>query len=322
MENQELSEFLAENLVMLDKSYAARGVNLSIRVWHAATFVVDNLLIKISGDTKENYLEKAWFAVIYTIIEEWYVMRYGDAYRFDTQNDLLGTVQVHSRWFLLDIPASFIESRESDSFWVRLPTSIYASEAPLKWFSHGPNAEALSSGAKSRLIKRISVVTSNLRTIRLNLWAHMPSKVAENISAQIMKHFETATRYLSQNNEHSAQLAMWEICLAVEKCFKLLLLQKQGEYPEIHNLNKLNRLCVSSNIVVIDKRDLHRLPSEYEAMKYRYAETQAPTLRRQWQIYTIGLEIGNAITQRLNRKYQFYDSAFQFRNPPWQKKLA
>lgn len=71
--------FLTDLLPQLDEALAKAGKSVSERPMEAARFIVNELIVDIKGDTKDNFLQKSWFASIFLIAQDWFKKRYGNA---------------------------------------------------------------------------------------------------------------------------------------------------------------------------------------------------------------------------------------------------
>jgi hypothetical protein len=121
-------EFLRDTLPWIDEHLAARGTAVQDRPLTAARQIVDLFVIEVRADTKENYLQKTWFAGIFKSINNWYERRYGDALRKSRQAKALGIVTYFGTPYLLRVPLVFTEPGENGTSWINFPCDVLPSE--------------------------------------------------------------------------------------------------------------------------------------------------------------------------------------------------
>lgn len=319
--NPEIDKIFDHFLPELDKAYSKAGLSLIERPLKAASFIVEHVVIEVEGCEKDDFLEAPWFAAFYDCAERWYENRYGDLSENNSADYLPSLVMIFDRWFLIHVPVRFRGEVEEDStVWVYFPTKVRVEEDPFEWFVSGPNIPKMSKSGAKRASDRLEKVAAISRKINLNLWADFTEKSQSDGASHIKSHLATAAHHFSTNTAHGAQLAIWELHLAIEKSLKLWLNQRGLPVGGTHDLVELNDDITKANkSSILHGKDLLKLPSSTESIKYRYAELRAPSLERQREIYEISLSVVCQITDTLKRKYQFFDAGLKIKQPPWQR---
>src|SRR5688572_10083592 len=104
--NARLERELIKIVRLIDVSMTRRGVPLHTRPMAAAT-QIDKNFMEIEGDSKDQYWEKPWFAIIFGIVQRWYEGRYGEA--LTTKDVIPGVILIHSLPFRVDVPRTYSE---------------------------------------------------------------------------------------------------------------------------------------------------------------------------------------------------------------------
>ncbi|MES2437478.1 MAG: hypothetical protein V4584_00335 [Verrucomicrobiota bacterium] len=134
----------------------------------------------------------------------------------------------------------------------------------------------------------------------------------------IWPHFEKAVRDLLLLTSEGAAAACWDLHLAVEKAFKVLIRCKQpGAAPFGHDLNALHTQAVRSG-AVIDSAWVKRLPKEKIAIQFRYAERLVDTATAIGH-YKTALELVDQISREIPRKMRLNNASFLIKMAPWAK---
>ncbi len=319
MSLERMQSIVREQMTVIDEILAQRGTSLIIRPFEAACVFVDECIVEIRGDTKDDYWEKKWFADIYCWTEEWYRERYGDALKNQEKDNAKGIARVYRTPFALDIPLTLSEPQEpGKTVWVIFPVEVMPTETPVDWLRPKPNLKQLSEQQFAQLTEEISFVASALRAINVNLMtAEYPDSTLQMLAGGIAAHLKKAVQDILSGKPEQISVAFWEIHLAVEKAIKVFLKQKGGNPPNIHDLAKLRELADS----FVDSTELNdsfnHCPSDKEAIKYRYGESENISTEEAIQFYFNSLRIVTFYTKVLHRKYIMNNARFLIKSPPW-----
>lgn len=320
----ETAEFLALQLPDIDRILASLQVNVRQRPLRAASMIVDHCIVRIEGDTKDNYFKKPWFSVIYRETKRWYKERYGQALS-DSQSDVVyGFVLIFDTPFELAIPLGVREEDEpGETFWLCLPTSVMPGERVLDWIITPPNLERLVPSEHEALVRNIVRVAEHLRAIRVNLMtADYPNRPSRKLSEGIIPHLERGAKDIVRNPRERTSLAIWEFHLAAERAMKVYLWQRGIEPPNTHDLDQLNRLSGSGGDTVVPTNLVSKLPSGTTAIRHRYGEADPPDLESTIDIYTAAMQLIGNYARGLTRRFTFDNARFLLKVPPWAKREA
>ncbi len=293
MLSEQMQSVVREQLIVIDEVLSKRGTSLILRPFEAATLFVNECILEIEGDTKDNYWEKKWFSDIYQWTEEWYRERYGDAFKNDRKENAKGITRVYGTPFALDIPLTLTEPEEpGKTVWLIFPIEIMPNETPVDWLMPKPKLQQLSEQQLTRLTKEIEFVATSLRSINVNLMtAEYPLYSLQMLGGGITAHLKKAVIDILTGKPEQISIAFWEIHLAIEKSIKLLLKQTGESPPNTHNLNKLRKMADS----IADSSELRdsfeQCPSDKEAIKYRYGENDNVSAEKVIQFYNNSLRI-------------------------------
>ncbi len=311
-------EFLRDTLPWIDEHLAARGTAVQDRPLTAARQIVDLFVIEVRGDTKENYLQKTWFAGIFKSINKWYERRYGDALRKSRQAKAFGIVTYFGTPYLLRVPLVFTEPGENGTAWINFPCEVLPSEEPLDWIETPPPLDTMKPKRKLALRVAAIRVATALRAINLDMnTANLTKERHRGLARSVIRHFEKAASDTATNEAENLSLAIWELQMACEKSIKVYLSQKQIEYPATHDLRALHRLALDGTDWSEVKTAMPGMPSEKRVMAWRYAEIPPPTPKEVERVYSSALVLCGAYAKRLSRKLIMRNAAIQIRRPPW-----
>lgn len=319
--NEELTQLFEFYLPDLDQAFVSAGVALSSRPLRAASFIVENCVSQVEGDSIENYHQKPWFAVFFKCARQWYEDRYGDNLNSDALNKLEAAVQIYQRWYLLEIPVRFKKLLpEEKAAWIYFPTAVREGEDPLQWFQSGPNLEKMKASTKGKALGKIEELVALARKINLNLWVPFNEQSDADAAEHIKQYTAAAAKHFSDNKPQSAQMAIWEMHFALEQAFKLWLSQKGLGPFTTHDLMDLNdETARFLGHALVEESTLGKLPSGTDAIKFRYAKLPAPSLERQNNNYRLGLRCIKTITDNLERELHVFDAGILLKQPPWHR---
>lgn len=315
-----IKEFLEYQLPIFDDILAESQKPLSERPLAAAFYFVDYCIVEIKGDTKDKFLEKEWFKSIYKLIKEWYDERYGAARNSCKDSIALGATLIYKTPFELNIPLSISQEWEGDDKrWFCLPISIHENENVLDWIKNKPNLEKMPETDLDNLKKIISDISTNNRTIHVNLMSASLEQSLHKISNTIQSHLEKAVRDILSLNGGRISTSYWEIHLAIEKAVKLVILQNKRDHQNKHNLEKLCKIANNIKGVTLDCSVISKFPTDNEAIQQRYGEGSSYTIQEAIENYISACAVIASLTKVLKRKFTMNDARFLIAIPPWEK---
>ena len=321
MSLEKMQSIVREQMTLIDEILSKRGTSLTQRPFEAASLFVNECIVEIEGDTKDDYWGKKWFADIYRWTEEWYRERYGDALKNEGKDNAKGITLVYGTPFPLDIPLTLTKPEEpGKTVWLIFPIEVMPEEDPVNWLQPKPNLQQLSEKQLTQLTEEIGFVASALRAINVNLMtAEYPSSSLQMLAGGITAHLKKAVQDILSGKPEQISVAYWEIHLAIEKTVKVFLKQKGQNPPNIHDLAKLREMAD----LIINSTELNdcfeQCPSDKEAIKYRYGESDKVSSETAIQFYFNSLRIIVFYTKELHRKYIMNNARFLIKSPPWQE---
>jgi len=309
---------LAETLPMLDELFAKENRPVHARPFEAACFIVDNMIVDISGDTKDDYLSKPWFSSIYLPVIRWYEQRYGTELPHPKHPTAHGLVSHFGALYALRVELVLTEIDKDGHRWVRFPKEVLPKEDPASWLASPPRLENLKPNRRAALVETSRHVANRLRSTNNSLTtATHSSDAARRMASTIVRHLDKATLDATSPNTEAITFAPWELQMACEKTIKAFLAQKGVEYPETHDLRQLNKLAQPMLNWPEASRSLSAIPTTSRVMKWRYGETVAPTLAEVWRMYGASVELIHGYATRMPRTFTFNNFAVKLKKAPW-----
>jgi len=283
----------------------------------AARFIVDELIVDIKGDTKDNYLQKSWFASIFLTVQDWYKKRYGIA-QVHPKRDVHGVVKHFGAFYLLRIPLTLTKPQGDGTCWLIFAKDVLSEEDATTWILNGPSLDGLRSRQVVTLRREATKTATHIRGIANDL---MTADVADDADramvASVLRHLDKAAADICAPGHESASLAVWDLHMACEKVMKAYLRQESVVYPMIHDLRELNRLSPAKHDWSAVKLALGGFPSEARVMQWRYQTIATPSGEELWRFYGIALQVCSTYASRMTRKWTFNNFSVHLKNPPW-----
>ena len=316
-QKESLQAYLNDFLPSIDQAFSTAGMPVSKRPMEAARFLVDHLVLEVSGDTKENYLLKPWFGSIFRPVQDWYKNRYGKA-QVHPESVLAGAVKHHGALYLLRIPLTVTKPQGDGTCSVTFAKDVLPGEEPAAWIVNGPSLEQMRPKQLAALQKEATSTATRVRYIANDLrTADLVDDSARKMVNSVLRHLDKAASDMCAQGPEAASLAVWDLHMACEKVMKAYLTQEGISYPMIHDLRDLNLLSPLKHDWSLVKATLARFPSERRVMQLRYQEVDAPTLSDLWRFYDVALQICATYASRMNRKYVLDNFTVHLRRPPW-----
>ena len=316
---QHVVEASSHWLDLFDKAFGQEGVPFQQRPLKAAMWLVKDGILEISGGSKEKYWLQPWFTEIVISITMWYKDRYGAA-AFASEKDYLGgVILLRGTPVRLDIRQIVNKVQiEGETTWMIYPDAIHESESTLTFFASKPKLDSLSIADRAKLVADVATIVARTRRINLALQsADNLTLEGERLSHGVWVHVEQAVNNIAGLNSALAPIAAWELHLAVEKAFKVFLLQHGS--PDLkalgHDMAKLNTAAQARGLHV-NPSTLNKLPHWKKASSSRYAQDEMG-LVEVVGIYDVALQLMAEITEKLSRAVLLNNAGFLLKKPDW-----
>jgi len=317
-----LEDAIREQMPELDSALAARQLEPIHRPLTAAKIFVEECIVSIEGDTKDDYLDKPWFSTIYQTIYDWYLKRYGDRLHHTAHSVATGIVACLGALFRLEVPLVIrTPADDPQQLWISFPDSVEASEDPLQWIEAPPNIDDLPADKRSNFLSDVSDTASCLRGLHRDFNAAiLPSDDHRKMAVTIPAHLSAGASYVAQSR-NPGNMAIWDWHMAAEKALKVYLHQRGSPPPNTHQLVTLYDLAVAASFEGIDRSAVERLPSGKEAVDYRYGQGAHHGPVDLAQLYKQYLHVCSAVGTRLERNLSVRgDTRFLIRVLPWARR--
>ena len=312
-----LSAFLAESLPQLDEMLTKKGTAISQRPMEAAFFIVNNLILDVKGDSKDNYFDKPWFGALYLAVKEWFKKRYGIT-QIHPNSDVQGIVKHFGALYLLGIPLT-VSKRENDgTSWLTFAKEVLPEEDATAWILDGPLLDGLRPKQMATLRREATKTATLIRGIANDLMtADVVDDASRAMTTSALRHLHNAASNACMPNHESASLAVWDLNMACEKVMKAHLKQDNVAYPMTHDLRELNRLGSTKHDWSGVRLALGNFPSLGRVMQWRYQAISAPSVEELWTYYGIALQVCATHASRMSRKLTFNNFSVHLKKPPW-----
>jgi len=317
-----IENYIDEYLLIIDEHLSELGVPIYDRFLRASHLFVKYFVVTTSVGSKEDFLASKGFSeCIIPLVKNWYDKYYELLAENPKSFILQGLITIREQPTLLNFPSSIsIVEEEGKSAWLKFVDHLDNSEN-IQEMIQGRNIllNKLEEPHKANVENQISIVISRLRSISLNLNVLKIDEKTRKMAKSIVGHFEKATIDIVSYDSERVATACWEIHLAIEKVFKVYLMQKTGNFKLIHVLKDLYKLAVKETdieFVGVDRELVNSLPKN--AISLRYAESTITTMDAV-DFYNKGLLIVHAVSDNLDREHDFANSSILFNKPAWAK---
>lgn len=153
-------------------------------------------------------------------------------------------------------------------------------------------------------------------------WAPLPSETHQQLAAGISVHLDRAVVGVCDATGPTAEIAIWELHLAVEKALKVFLAQKSIAVPNTHDLTRLRSLAKGGGLSTDAGRGIDNLPTHREANAHRYGEVPAPTPGYLMSAYLQALEVISRIARELDHGWISDHATIHIQALPWHPSRA
>lgn len=315
--NPELKEFIQQVMPQIDKIFTKHGIPIHARFTMAATFFVENYIVDSSLGGPQKILEHETFAKgIVPLFMQWYYETYGDLSTPPYQPYTVGMVTSYAQPIKIKVPLTTFTPTEKDTCWLNIPDEIQKDEKLTDFIDRKVRVDVVDQEMLSKLEKEVSEIVSKTRRININLITVSNLDLeTERMMAGIWTHFEKAINDIISFRNERISMGCWELHMAMEKSFKVLIKQKTGKKVFGHDLfslyKKSKMFCKD-----LDSETLQSLPSDKDAIQLRYAE-QFIHIDKAIEYYKTALNIVCTLTDSLDRKYKLNNAALKIKCAPW-----
>lgn len=296
-------------LELIDEGLALDGVPVGQRQIRAARELVDEFIPSIRfGDNEQRapgafteYSSEPWFKAIFGHVEKWYQNRYGLRLNTPTINVMRGVTLIASTPFEFHVPVTASEVEvEFETAWLSFPPTVLPGEDIYSWIINPPSWDSYSEDEKTRTTSTMQEIASLLRRISCHkTGAKISDPLVRNLLAGVRVHLHSAAYLISKEDEEGGfARAQWELQMACESAYKGYLQQKNGVFPETHDLftiHDLSQLPESS----VKRQWLKDIPRWNEAVNLRYGIGDHPTVTGIFFWYKQTLRIISGIFENL-----------------------
>lgn len=313
------NEFLAEAehwLVLFDKELALENVPISSRPLATAIRMVTREAIKIQGGSTKDFAQQEWFSVLVRTIRRWFESQYGTKALKSQKESLTGIVVFRGTPFKLNIPATISRVHiEGEQTWLIFPNGVHATERVDSFFENKPPLDSLSSQDRDQLEKQVRDVVLWTRSSNLAL-KDLPGlpESRRQMPPGTWSHIDKAVSDILTLCDETATAGCWDLHIAVEKAFKILLAQN-GKMKSGHDLNALSKVAEEAGMLAVPA-GLSQFPDWKTAAQYRYAEI-AISVQEALKLYFAALEVIFQVTSKLKRGWSGTDVQLLLQRPGW-----
>lgn len=320
METGDLRTAIYEHLPSLDEILEIEKLPVHERIFRAAYLFVE-LAVEAPEPTKQEMIASALFREsIVTIVSDWYWEKYGELCRNQHGKELSGILSEYAQPLLIRFPQTLSRIEvEGETVWLSFPDSLRAEESIGKMTGGLLDVAMISPAVAKAVQEEAALIVGFSRSINLNLMSKGSlDDETFSLAQTIWPHFEKAVRDLLTLTREGAAIGCWELHLAIEKSYKVLIRSKQpGNPPFGHDLNTLHETALGLGAIV-DTSLMERLPKDKTAIRYRYAEILLDTASAICH-YNAALELVDQITRGLPRETNLNNASLLIKMAPWAK---
>lgn len=304
-------------VVPIDEHLSERRVPIPDRVLQAALIFVENNIVDIRGDSKDDFIQKEWFQFIFRTIRGWYENKYGAALnRLD--QFLIGACEIAGAFFQIRVPRILRRvEKPGETVWVVFPIDLQPEEDPRKWFVAPPNFDALDASVGNAALKTSEMTGKILRSIHCDLMmAERPDDISSALASKIQAHVRLAAEHLTDVSNQIFGLVAWESHQAIESALKLLTRQLKGSHATHHDLVQLFH-GVGGSVANVDEAALQKMPSSKRIIEMRAGEGCPVNAQEAYEIYETSIELTSQVTAAMPGKFRMKNAAFLIKKAPF-----
>lgn len=318
--NEKLKAAIFDIMPKIDSLLENREIYIHQRYLHAAKLFLEYYVIDFSYKSLEELQKsKEYFEIILPIFNDWYWEKYNELARSPSTEKCLGILSFHNQPISIEIPLTTSKVEVHDeSAWLTFPDHLQETESLESMLSPKIDFKSLNIDDLETIKTEAAEIVSLTRKINLNLnSANFPNTDAKNMARGVWSHIDKAVTDILTYESHRASIACWEIHLALEKSFKVLIHSKLNEKATGHDLKKLHEK-IELIIPNMDITFISELPSDKDAINLRYSEKIRST-RDAAKYYKIALNTILVLTERLNRSASFANVSLLMKKSPLAK---
>lgn len=315
--NPELKVFIDQVMPQIDEVFTKNNLPIHERFMRAAVFFVENYIKDCSlGNSKKILEHEAFSRDIAPLFMQWYYETYGELAKPPYQAETFGIVTSYAQPIKIKVPLTITTPTEKGTCWIKYPDRVEETEVFSDFIDSKVRLDILDKKRLLNLENEVSEIVSMTRKININLMtvSDLDPETA-SMMCGIWTHFEKAIDDIISFRNERISLGCWELHLAMEKTFKVLIKQKTNEKVFGHNLfslyKKSKEFCTK-----INSENLESLPSDKDAIQLRYAE-QFIHLDKAIEHYKTALNIVCLLTESLDRKYKLNNAALEIKQATW-----
>lgn len=320
-----MREELISHFELIDESLALDAIPVSERPFEATWFFVRNFVIEACDSLEgpkppgklSEYMGSRWFQALYSEVEEWYRMRYGDRLDQRTNKSMKGVTLVASTPFELQVPTTTVRTgNPGETVWLSFPDAMLDEDDVVAWFVNPPNLNHYSDEAQIVARKTATAVASRLRAISCSKkGANVTDDITKGFLSGVTVHLESACSLILQEDGESFARAQWELQMACESVYKGLLQQQMGGFPETHDLFVLHDRALPY-LANVSRELIHKLPRWREASDLRYGQGDQATVFGIFEWYKTTLTIVSEVLSNL-KGIKLANTRIEIRKAPW-----
>lgn len=293
----------------IDEYLALQEIPIRQRPTRAAMTFVKEVITDMEGDTKDDYFEKPWFAIIHHHVTNWYKDNYGEAFAKDDSAKATGVVLIRGSAFEVSVP--LVRHRvevEGETMWVLFPSEVDADEKPLDWLKSPPDLNRLDTLNHKKLLKDVTFVGNGLRTLRIKLMTVKASDPRiSSLLDGVLAAFESAAASILRSDDSARGDALWSLQMALEKVLNAFALQKKGNSKQGHNLyilfDDISAFCDARKRHLLKKMPPHDLGISDGIIQYRYGLPDKPNIIYVVEAYKAALQLACSVSEYFDREY-------------------
>lgn len=330
---QELDGVVADYLEQaIDPIFEKEGLPLRHRPFQAAKEIVQNFVIEVKeGEgpaqkpgTATDFVITPWFKHVFRATSKWYETRLGQAMA-PKKDTISGAVLIYGVPFRIAIPTTTTRPGKPghggmvETVWVRFPDTVLADENVTSWLITPPNLEAMPAATLADVQKQITDMATALRSIRTNLMAAGATGDAIGLQKGVLANLETFVELIHTQEPKCIQKAYWELQMACESAFKAVLLQRKGQFREIHDLFLLYDDLNAVRPLGVSRDLLKGLPKWKEMAELRYGLGTRESLSDCFECYRTTLAVAKAVVAEAGPGgiSGLGQAEFELACPPW-----
>lgn len=285
---QRFDEAVAPLLDIIDQELGFDEVAVNQRPFKAACKLVVDFIPSIrfgnapprSIGKLNEFCDEEWFKHIYQHVEKWYQRRYAERATQSKRDYMVGAFLVASTPFEIRVPRTSSQVEvEGETSWLSFPAELLPEDNVRDWVYSPPEWGTFSDEVLMKADKDMKEIANLLRRISCHLvGVRLKDETVKAVLAGVNIHLRSAAFLIAnEGQEGSFARAQWELQMACESAYKGYLQQKNGVFPEKHDLFRLNEIANLPTASLVHQW-IKNLPRWWEAANLRYGLGEHPTV--------------------------------------------